>query len=82
MEHKDIGVRKGDHQLQTLRRQWSSGWALSNIVRGLVNKAYLPPLLLAHHASCTNKGYKSCIPNGPLNGWGPANSSGFKGETR
>jgi hypothetical protein len=56
MEHKDIGVRKGDHQLQTLRRQWSSSWALSNIVRGLVNKAYLPPLLLAHHASCTNKG--------------------------
>jgi hypothetical protein len=31
-----------------------------------------PPLLLAHRASCTSKGYRSRIPNGPLNGRGPA----------
>jgi hypothetical protein len=37
MGRKDIGMRKGDRQLQTPRRQWSSGWALSDVVRGLVN---------------------------------------------
>jgi hypothetical protein len=34
---KDIGVNKGVHQLQTLRHRWSSGWALSDAVWGLVN---------------------------------------------
>jgi hypothetical protein len=37
MRRKEIGVRKGDRQLQTSWRQWSSGWALSDVVRGLVN---------------------------------------------
>jgi hypothetical protein len=31
----------------------------------MVNYFYPPPLLLAHHASYTNKGYMSRIPNGP-----------------
>jgi hypothetical protein len=70
MVRKDIGVHKGDRQLRSPRRLWSSGWALSNTVRGLVNYVYPPPLLLAQHAHCDNKGYRSCIPNGPLDGWG------------
>jgi hypothetical protein len=80
---KDVGLCKGDHQLQTPRCRWSSGWALLNVVRGLVIYVYPPPLLLTHHASGTNKGYRSRIPIGPPNGWGGVtNSSGFKGETR
>jgi hypothetical protein len=38
--------------------------------KGLVSYVYPPPLLLAHRASYNNKGYKSHIPNGPLDGWG------------
>jgi hypothetical protein len=56
MGHKDIGVHKHDRQLQTSQHWWSSDWAFSDIVRGLENKVYLPPLLLVHRASCTNKG--------------------------
>jgi hypothetical protein len=37
MGREDIGVHKGDLQLRTLWRRWSSGWALSDVVRGLVN---------------------------------------------
>jgi hypothetical protein len=79
---KDVGVCKGDQQLQTLQRRWSSGWALPNVVRGLVNEVYLPPLLLTHYASDTNKGYMSCITNGPPVAGGATNNSVFKGETR
>jgi hypothetical protein len=82
MGREDIVVHKGDRQLQTLQQWWSSGWAHSNAVRGLVNYVYPPPLLLTRQANYTNKGYKSCIPNAPSNGWGPANSLGFKGKTR
>jgi hypothetical protein len=70
MVHMDIGVHKVDRQLRTLWHQWSSGWDVSNAVRGSINYIYLPPLHLAHRASCTNNGYRSRIPNGPLNGWG------------
>jgi hypothetical protein len=42
-----------------------SGWALSDIVRGLVNRAYMPPLVLAHHASYDSTERGSHIPNGP-----------------
>jgi hypothetical protein len=37
MVRKDVGVRKGNRQLQTLQHQWTSDWALSDAVRGLVN---------------------------------------------
>jgi hypothetical protein len=69
MGHEDIVVHSGYCQLQTPRQWWSSGWAHSNAVRGLVNKVYPPPLLLTRQANYTNKGYRSCIPNGPSNGW-------------
>jgi hypothetical protein len=51
---KDIGVNKGDRQLQTQWHRWSSGWALLDVVRGFVNYVYPPPLLFAHHTHCDN----------------------------
>jgi hypothetical protein len=77
---KDVGVHKGDCQLQMPWHRWSSSWALSDVVRGLVNYVYLPPLLLAHHASNTNKGYRSRIHNGPPQGWGLLTAQGLKAK--
>jgi hypothetical protein len=68
MVRMDIQVCKGDRQLQTLWRRWSSGWALSYAARGLVNYVYPPPLLLTHGTHCDNKGYISHIPNEPIDG--------------
>jgi hypothetical protein len=67
---KDIGVCRGDCQLRIPWHLWSSGWALLDVVRGLVNKVYLPPLLLAHRVSCNNERYRSRIVNGAPDGWG------------
>jgi hypothetical protein len=67
---KDIGVCRGDCQLRIPWHRWSSGWALLDVVRGLVNKVYLPPLLLTHRVSCNNERYRSHIINEAPDGWG------------
>jgi hypothetical protein len=65
MMHKDIGLHKGDCQLQIPWHRWSTDWALSDAIRGLVNYVYPPPLLLTHGTSYNNKEYRSRIPYGP-----------------
>jgi hypothetical protein len=62
-----------------------AGWAPSDVVRGLVNLVYLPPQLLAHHASDTNKGYRSCYylrvrRQNPLSGSEPPRATRVRDE--
>jgi hypothetical protein len=49
-------------------------------VRGSVNQFYMPPLLLAHHASYNSMGYESRIPNGPYDCRGARQAQGSKAK--
>jgi hypothetical protein len=62
------GVRGRPPTFITLRCHNRGGKAFGpsqDVVRGVVNTVYTPPLLLACHASYDITGYRNCIPNGP-----------------
>jgi hypothetical protein len=45
------------------------------------DKLYLPAFPTPRTSrSCNNKGNRSCIPNGPLDGWGSAKDQGSKAK--